>query len=645
MSPQSRTRNEAETLTKSAAKLPFDAPVLVTGATGFLGQHLVRRLISAGQQVRATGRNLRIGLELQAEGADFRPVDLRNAHGMAAAIDGVEAVVHSGALSTVWGREKDFHDINVGGTQNVIDACRAHGVRRLIYISSPSVMSRPEAQWNLTEDEPLPDEHVSVYSETKRLGEDRVRAAIAAGAAIETIILRPKAIYGPGDTAIFPRLLKSAAKGRLPIVGDGETVTNLTHVRDVVASVLLALESDKAVGGTYVVTGGEEVRIWDVIKDVVARSGYKAPSRTIAIGRAMRAARVLEAVWRGLRLPGEPPITTYTAGILGLSQTYDISAARRDLGYEPSVTLAEGIAEAFPEGGGPVGRTADATAEPEAPKPPKPVGVKIRTAGVAWVRPFYFQPGGGFKWMKVPALFAAIEHPEQGLLLWDTGYAPRFYAATRRLPWRIMRWVTPADIRDEDAAIAQLPALGYDPSDVRGIILSHFDPDHFGGLRDFPGVPIYCSWRAWADVRDRRGWSAFRARLLPDHLPEDIAGRLKLLPDPEGPSISAFPSSLDLFGDGAIRLVELPGHAPGQFGAFVRRRSDSADLFLAADGCWNIAAIEASGYRGGAHRLLAVDKKAQDETYRKLRTIHRDWPELQIVPAHCPKAWRETARP
>lgn len=619
----------------------FDAPVLVTGATGFLGQHLVRHLIEIGQPVRATGRNLKIGLALEAEGADFRPVDLRDAAGMKAAAHGVAAIVHSGALSSVWGKVKDFHDINVGGTENVIAAARANHVRRLVYISSPSVMTRHVPQWNLTEDEPLPDEHVSVYSETKRLGEERIRALAASGSGIETVILRPKAIYGPGDTAIFPRLLKSASKNRLPIIGDGETVTNLTHVRDVVAAILLALTSEKAVGGTYVVTGGEDVRIWDVIRDVVTRSGYKAPTRRIALKRAMRAASVLEAVWRTLHLPGEPPLTTYTAGILGLSQTYDISAARRDLGYEPAISIAEGIAEAFPEAGSQNAKTAAPPSVAPEPKPPVPVDIRIRTAGRAWARPFYFQPGGGFRWMEIPALFATIVHPTEGLLLWDTGYAPRFFEATRRFPWRVMRYATPADIEEKDAVIAQLPAMGFDPGEVRGIILSHFDPDHFGGLRDFPDVPIYCSWRAWSDVRDRHGLSAVRARLLPDHLPEDIAGRLRLLPDPKGPPISAFEASLDLFADGSIRLVELPGHAPGQLGAFLRRKSDGADIFLAADGCWNVAALEASGYRGGAHRILAVDKKAQDETYRKLRTLHQDWPELRIIPSHCPRAWRE----
>jgi glyoxylase-like metal-dependent hydrolase (beta-lactamase superfamily II) len=206
-----------------------------------------------------------------------------------------------------------------------------------------------------------------------------------------------------------------------------------------------------------------------------------------------------------------------------------------------------------------------------------------------------------------------------------------------------MRWITPMSIDDSESAVAQIGRMGHAPNDVRLVILSHFDPDHFGGLRDFPDARIVCSWRAWESVRSLGTWGRLKARLLPEHLPEDMAGRLWLLPDFNGPPISVFETSMDLFGDGSLRLVTLPGHAPGQLGAFVRRKSDGEDLFLAADACWNLEALEANEYRGGAHRLIAVDKKAQDETYRKLRTLHKEWPSLRIVPAHCPRAWRETA--
>lgn len=614
----------------------FDDPILVTGATGFLGGHLVRRFLDMGQPVRATGRNLNVGLEIQAAGADFRPVDLRDLVSVISACEGVSAVVHGGALSSAWGRYKDFYDINVRGTENVIEGCVTHGIERLVYISSPSVMTRPEAQFGLRESDAFPESFVSMYSETKKLAEDRVKAAPSNK--LRSVILRPKAIYGPGDNAIFPRLVEAASKKRLPIIGDGEAVTNLTHVNDVVEAIILALTRDEAIGNTYVITGGEDVRMWDVIKEVVTRVGHEAPSKRLSLNKAMFAAKAMEFLWRILRLPGEPLLTTYKVGILGMSQTYDISAARRDLRYTPRVTMKQGIdntLDSLRSGQGivwvkkPIQRAAETR-----------VGVRIRAAGTLSVPARMFLPTGGFKRIVVPALFAIIEHPREGLILWDTGYSPRFIEGTCRFPFRLMRWLTPARPTDEDAVVFQLRSLGYRPDDVKWILMSHFDPDHYGGLKDFPRSRVMCSAKAWENTRDKTGWAAFRSRILPGNLPEDLSGRLFLLPEPDGPAIGDFESSLDIFNDSSIRIVELPGHAAGQVGAFVRR-TDGTDVFLAADGCWNRAALEAEEYRGGLHRMLAVDKLAQDETYRKLRRLRSEWPELSIVPSHCPRAWRE----
>ncbi|MEK7794843.1 MAG: NAD-dependent epimerase/dehydratase family protein [Candidatus Hydrogenedentota bacterium] len=622
---------------ESVADAPlFDGPILVTGATGFLGGHLVRRFLDMGQPVRATGRNLKTGLEIQAAGADFRPVDLRDRAGMISACEGVAAVVHSGALSSAWGRYTDFYDINVRGTENVIEACITHGVARLVYISSPSVMTRPEDQFGLSESDTLPETFVSMYSETKKLAEDRVNAARANE--LKAVILRPKAIYGPGDNAIFPRLIEAASKKRLPIIGDGEAVTNLTHVNDVVEAIILALTRDEALGNTYVITGGEDVRMWDVIKEVVVCVGHEAPTKRLSLTKAKFAAEAMEFLWRTLYLPGEPLLTKYKVGILGMSQTYDISAARSDLGYVPRVTIKQGIEntlDSLRSGQGivwakkPIRRTAETR-----------VGIRIRTAGTLVVPARMFLPAGGFKRILVPALYAILDHPSEGLILWDTGYSPRFIEGTRRFPFRIMRWLTPARPTEADSVVFQLRTLGYHPDDVKWVLMSHFDPDHYGGLKDFPRSRVMCSAKAWENTRDKKGWAAFRSRILPGNLPDDLAGRLFLLPGPDGPVIGDFESSLDIFGDSSIRVVELPGHAAGQLGAFVRR-TDGTDVFLAADGCWNRATLEAEGYRGGLHRMLAVDKPAQDETYRRLRRLRNEWPELIIVPSHCPRAWRE----
>src|SRR5262249_46317462 len=161
---------------------------------------------------------------------DVVRADLRDRVAVAAACAGVDAVCHVGALSAPWGRAADFHAVNVGGTENVIVGCRAHGVGRLVYASSPSVVFDGRDHRALTEDAPYPRRLMSVYSLTKKIGEDRVRAASAAGLA--TVTIRPKAVFGPGDASLLPRLLLAARKKRLPQVGDGRNLVDLTYVEN-----------------------------------------------------------------------------------------------------------------------------------------------------------------------------------------------------------------------------------------------------------------------------------------------------------------------------------------------------------------------------------------------------------------------------
>lgn len=606
-------------------------PVLVTGATGFLGGHVARSLLARGVEVRVTGRNLANGLALAQLGADFRPVDLRDRVGMIRVCEGVRAVVHSGALSSAWGPYDEFYGINVTGTENVIEACTANGVQRLVHISSPSVMSRFEQQLNLTEADAFPETFVSVYSETKKLAEDRINAAED----IETVILRPKAIYGPGDNAIFPRLIEASAKGRLPLIGDGETVTDLTHVDDVVQACELALVKPEAAGKTYLIIGNPAIRIWDVITEVVTRLGHAAPSRKLPYKKAMRVATVMEAVWRTLHLPGEPLLTKYKVGILACSQTYDISAARNELGYEPKVALETGIQSVLDSLQGAKKTTVSAREN----KSQVSVGLNLLKSGDTITLEKFFMPHGKWRKMKVPATWAIIDHPNEGPIVFDTGYSRRFSDGTKRFPFKLASIVTPASISADDEAVAQVRARGIDPGEVRWLVLSHFDPDHYGGLRDFPNARIVCSAEAWESVRGKKGWAAFRVRMIPGHLPDDIAGRLYILPDFDGPEIGPFARSYDFFGDGAIRFVETPGHAAGQVAAFVR--THDGEVLLAADAAWNMASIEIPRYGGGIHRRIAVDKRGHDATYAKLRALRSARPELRIIPTHCPDTWNE----
>ena len=193
--------------------------LLITGGTGFLGRHLAAALQRRGHRVRLLGRNFAGVGGLLANGAVPLAVDLRDRGALVAACAGADAVYHVGALSAPWGKRADFHAINVGGTEAVIEGCRRHAVGRLIYVSSPSVVFDGRDHCDLTEDAPYPRRFASVYSLTKKLAEDRVNAATD----LQSVILRPKAIFGPGDQALLPRMVRRPARAACPRSATGAT--------------------------------------------------------------------------------------------------------------------------------------------------------------------------------------------------------------------------------------------------------------------------------------------------------------------------------------------------------------------------------------------------------------------------------------
>ena len=312
--------------------------IVVTGGSGFLGQHVARRLLDAGQSVTLVGRDF--GALDPALGPEVRlmEADLRDQGQIGAACRGAEAVVHAGAFSAPWGARRDFWDINVGGTANVIAGCRAHGVRRLVYISSPSVVFDGGDQRDLADDAPYPRRFASVYSLTKKRGEDLVNAATPS---LETVILRPKAIFGPGDRSLLPRLIAAARAGRLPQIGDGNNRVDLTYVQNVAHAIRLALDAPAAVGGTYTITNHEHPLLWETITTVLARLGIPARLRRVPLPLALTAATLMEL--RAAVTHTEPLLTRYTVAILARTQTYDTSHAMRDLGYAPVISLDQGI--------------------------------------------------------------------------------------------------------------------------------------------------------------------------------------------------------------------------------------------------------------------------------------------------------------
>jgi nucleoside-diphosphate-sugar epimerase len=315
---------------------------LVTGATGFLGGALARRLHGMGWQVTALGRNHEAGAQLTAEGIRFVPVDLTDAAAICDACQGQEIVFHSGALSSPWGRAADFYAANVTGTEHAIRGCMAHGIRRLVHVSTPSIYFSFESRLNVREDDPLPPKPINEYARTKLLAEQAVDRAFHDG--LPVITIRPRAIFGPGDTSILPRLIDRLQKGRLRIIGDGQNIADLSYVENVVDALILCANSPAStLGLKYNITNGEPVLLWAKVEKLCAALGLTFPQKQVPYVAADRLARVMEAVSRLLPGQPEPPLTRYAVGVLAKSTTLDISAACRDLGYVPRITLNEGF--------------------------------------------------------------------------------------------------------------------------------------------------------------------------------------------------------------------------------------------------------------------------------------------------------------
>ena len=309
--------------------------VLVTGASGFLGGALVRDLRSEGRAVLATGRDVGICAEVGA-----LPLDLADAEAVAvltAAAErvGVTGIVHAAALSAPWGTVAEFRRCNVGATQTVLEVARRLGGVRVVHISTPSVCFRFADQLGLREDAALPPP-VNAYAATKAEAEVLARAAGA-------VVLRPRGIYGAGDRALLPRLVRAIQAGPLPLMRGGQAATYLTHVADVVAAIRAALASEAA--GVFHISGGVALPIRAVVEAVAARAGVEPRWRALPVPLVMAAARALE--WRGALTGVEPRVTRYGVGLFAYTQTLDISRAARELGWRPVVGFDEGLRRTF----------------------------------------------------------------------------------------------------------------------------------------------------------------------------------------------------------------------------------------------------------------------------------------------------------
>jgi 2-alkyl-3-oxoalkanoate reductase len=312
--------------------------VLVTGATGFLGVHTCRELLARGQVVRAFGRDFsRFSI---ADAAQFRG-DLRDADSVLRACSGMDAVVHAGAFSSPWGKLEEFMAVNVTGTRNVLGACLQSGLHRLVHISSPAVIFTGRDHLLERDDAPYPKTFSSHYALSKKLAEELV---LEARSKLELIVLRPKAIYGPGDRALLPRIVAAARARRLPQIGDGENLIDLTFVEDAVQAIARSLECVQPSTNfpVYTITSGEHLKLWVVIRRLLEALGVPSKLPVLPVSVMLQLAGLLEQF---SKLTGrEPRLTRYSVELLARTQTYDISRAKSDLGFEPRYGLEQGLA-------------------------------------------------------------------------------------------------------------------------------------------------------------------------------------------------------------------------------------------------------------------------------------------------------------
>lgn len=314
--------------------------VLITGATGFLGSAAVRAYAQKGWQVVATGRAAGALAALPDQVEKLR-ADLSREDDLAAfaAVAPVDAVVHTAGLSAPFGPYGDFHRANVMGTRNALTLAKRLRASRFIHISSPSVAFAPKNQVDLSEDLPLP-KPVNAYARSKAEAEQLVQAERE----IATLCLRPRGIYGAGDVALLPRLLRAATARPLPLLRQGQAAIDLTHVSDVVAAIEAALLQDVS-GQVINISGGEMLPVREIVEKACARAQVPLRWRSVPLAPAMAAARAVEIL---ANLRGrEPLITPYSLALFAWRQSLDLSKAERLLGWRPHVGFDEGLALTF----------------------------------------------------------------------------------------------------------------------------------------------------------------------------------------------------------------------------------------------------------------------------------------------------------
>ncbi|BAZ08686.1 putative NAD(P)-dependent cholesterol dehydrogenase [Calothrix sp. NIES-4071] len=315
--------------------------ILVTGGTGFLGRRLAERLnsLNLSDQVTVFGRNIEVGKQLEAQGIRFLAGDICDADAVLAACKRQEYVFHCAALSTVWGKYKDFYNINVVGTRNVIRGCEIYEIQRLINISTSSLYYNYSHRLNVTEDSVVSP--VNAYAMTKYMAETLINKVYHRGLSVITI--RPSAIFGCHHNTILSSLIEQSRKGIL-FINDGKALIDLTYVDNVVDALLLCLTAPSSLSGRiFNISNNQPIYLIELLKLLSTQLGYELKLRPVPYLVADKFAQALEFASKKLLFGKEPVLTRYALSIIAFSQTLDITPAIEELNYQPRVSLEEGL--------------------------------------------------------------------------------------------------------------------------------------------------------------------------------------------------------------------------------------------------------------------------------------------------------------
>jgi len=316
--------------------------VFVTGGSGFIGGRLIERLRSEGHSVKALARSGEAAERVRARGAEPVRGDLGEADSMRAGAEGCELAFHAAAMLGDWGTPEEFEQGNVVGTQNALAACAQAGVGRFVHVGTEAALIAGEPLVNVDETVPLRPDSRALYSSTKARAEQAVRSASRDG--FETVVVRPRFVWGVGDTTLLPVMVDMVRAGRFAWIGGGRQRTSTTHVENTVEGLVLAAQRGRP-GEVYFVTDGEPVVFREFVTELLASQGVAAPSRSIPTPVAGALASVGEGAWRHLPLPGHPPLTRFAYWVSSQECTIRIDKAREQLGYTQVKGIRDGLAE------------------------------------------------------------------------------------------------------------------------------------------------------------------------------------------------------------------------------------------------------------------------------------------------------------